>query len=120
VDLPVRKLLLYQRDGGSFSIPEATRALKALPGLVEVRELPSDEAIVEVDFEDESGSSTVRLNSSGDSILLTWGSDTALNAALLIQTNYRFPIRAIDLDYTFDLDLSQMSDLNAVKNAMSA
>jgi hypothetical protein len=114
----VKKILLYQRDGGSFNIPEATRALKALPGLVEVQEHPNDEAIVEVDYEDESGSSTVRLNSSGDSILLTWDSDTALNAALLIQSKYRFAIRAIDLDYTFDLDLSQLPDLSAVRLAI--
>jgi hypothetical protein len=114
----MKKLLLYQRDGGSFSTPEATRAIKALPGLIEQRERPSEEAIVEVDFEDERGSSTIRLNSSGDSILLSWDSDTALNAALLIQSKYRLPLRAIDLDYTFDLDLSQMPDLGAVKRAI--
>jgi hypothetical protein len=116
----MKKLLLYHRDGSSFDIGAASQALNALPGTIGIREHLSDEAIIEVDFEDSNGSSTIRLNGSGDSILLTWSSDTALHAAVLIQQHYRHPLRAIDLDYSFELDLSRLVDLGDVKRALAS
>ena len=113
-----RKLLLYHRDGGSFDIAAATRALTGLSGLAAIRHHPSEEAVVEVDYQDNSGSATVRLNSSGDSILVTWSCDAALRAAVLLQQRYSTPIRAIDLDYSFDIDLSQITDCTALQQAI--
>jgi hypothetical protein len=93
--------------------------LSKLPGVREIRKNPGPESLIEVDYYDEDGSSIIRLNAAHDTLSLSWLSDSALRAALLIQAKSPESCHAIDLSYSFDVDLGSFANLEELKNAIA-
>ena len=114
----MRVLLVFLGEGLIFNIDKIIEILTNLSGVTEIRRNPGPETIVEVDYYDEIGTSIIRLNGEADTISFTWHSDSAVAAALAIQKQYGEPMRMIDMDYSFDIVLSESSTIDSIKEIM--
>lgn len=76
-------------------------------------------AIVEARYTCGGDWTFVRLNKDGSTISLSGTSGAALSAAIVLQRHLRFPLRVIDTDYTFDLQLSDYSTVAQLEEAIN-
>jgi hypothetical protein len=69
-------------------------------------------SILECDFSYESDFTIVRLSDDLETITISGTGDASLKIALEIQKSYPKPIRVIDSDYNFDLQLQEISSVS--------
>lgn len=113
-------LLLFRDDDTSIS-PEAFETLlQTAQGFSEIRRHTPAGTLVEAQYTLGDDFTTVRLNSTGKAISISSTSSAALEAAIVIQRGLPFPLRIINMSYSFDLNLQDYENLADLAAAIDA
>jgi hypothetical protein len=114
----MHNILLFNSNDQPFDIASVRHIFQTTSGFRDVRvNLPSGRPI-EADFGDSNDSTAVGLSGDRETISLRGTSDAALRAALLLQRGIGIPLRIIDTDYSFDLNLSDYSSVADLRAAI--
>jgi hypothetical protein len=112
-------ILLFGANDLQFDVATIRHIFQSTNGFRNVRfNLPGGRPI-EADFGDSDDATTIGLSGDRETISLRGTSDAALHAALLLQRGIDIPLRIIDTDYSFDLNLSDYSSVADLRAAMT-
>ena len=112
--------LLLRADEKEFNPKTIEHVFRTEAGFGNVRFHEPGGAAIECRYTDpESGDSIlVRLSGRLTAISLADTSDIALRAAVLLQARLQIPLRMVDTDYTYDLNLSDHATLDELNAAI--
>lgn len=108
------KLIVYKDAKSGFEI-EALRTVfrDMAPGRV------SDEVTGLVcEFSDRDGEVNLFVDAKGESVALSWVGETSLNAIRLLFLGLGHPIRVVDEDYSFDIEVADEFGLTELRDAL--
>ena len=111
-------LILFDPTDQPISADAVLAVFQSEVGFSDIRRNTPTGTQVEADFRDGDDYTTARLSENGDQISLSDTSDTALQAALILQSHLKTPLRIIDSEYTFDLVLSDYATLEELSAAI--
>jgi hypothetical protein len=107
----MNNLLLFDSTGQAIPLAAVRAVFELETGFSSIRYDTPAGTRAEAQYEDGDGSTTVRLSGNCQRISLSGVSNTALRVALVLQSHLRTPLRIVDMDYTFDLILSEYATL---------
>jgi hypothetical protein len=114
----MQMLLLYYPDDRLFAAESIQQVFESESGFRDVRFNEPGGALLEAIFVDDQDSTIVRLSRNRKTVSLSGQTGAALHAALIMQRHLQGPIRIIDLDYAFDLVLSDFKDIDELRTAI--
>jgi hypothetical protein len=111
-------LLLLKPDDRTFEAAEIEWIFRSNSGFHDLRFNEPGGALIEADYVEPEDWTIVGLSGTRKSISLSGTSDAALRAALIVQGNFRTPLRMVDTDYSFDFLLSNFSNIEELRSAI--
>ena len=114
----MQMLLLYYPDNRLFAAESIQRIFESESGFRHVRFNEPGGALIEAIYVGDQDSTIVRLSGNRKTVSLSGQTDATLRAALIVQSHLQGPIRIIDLDYAFDLVLSDFKDIEELRSAI--
>lgn len=114
----MQSILLLRLDELKFEPDRVERILRAVEGFHNVRLDDPAGTLVEAEFVDSGGWTIVALSESARAVSLSGTTNTALRAALVLQSHLNMPLRIIDTEYSFDLALSDCANLEELNAAI--
>ncbi len=114
----MHNVLLMNPDGDTFDIKAIARILGPGNGFRDVRFDEPGGALIEAEYIEPGGRTIVRLSGSCKSISFSGTSDCAFRAALILQRQLDMPLRMVDTDYSFDLILDGVSNVEELRAAI--
>jgi hypothetical protein len=101
------KLLIFIGENQKFDINDVLEGLGKLSGMVNLRKGASIGAVIESSFRGDSGGiAIVRLSEDLETVTADGPIDVVAQFAVEIQQVFPANLRVIDMDYSFDLGLS--------------
>lgn len=113
-------LLLFKADDTSISAELLEQILSSVRGFTEIRRHTPAGTLVEAHYSSGDDFTTVRLNSTGKAISISSTSPAALEAAIVVQRGMPFPLRIINMSYSFDLSLQDYENVRDLEAAIDA
>lgn len=113
------KLLLFIGENVKFDQREIVKILSEMPEVINLRQGNFIGASVECEYTHGDQSTIVRLSSDGETVTAEGLGDDSLKFALEFQRRLTIPLRAIDMEYSFDLSLSDISTVDEFRKRMS-
>ncbi len=112
--------ILWRSDEDRFELTDIEAVFRNTEGFSAIRLDEPGGALIEAKFADlEQGDRVlVRLSRGSDAISITDASKTSLRVALILQHHLDVPLRVVDTDYSFDLDLSEYSTIDELTEAI--
>jgi hypothetical protein len=101
-------LLIFADDDSPFSVEEVRSALEAI-GCRDIREGMFIESVLDCEFDFSDQSIIIRLADDFKTLSMSNTGDAALKAAFDIQEQIARPLRAVDMSYSFDVSLKNLS-----------
>jgi hypothetical protein len=114
----MQMLLLLNSDNRPFTVEQIHEAFQSESRFHEVRFNTPGGSAIEADYVDGQDSTIVRLDDDLETVSLSGQTDAALRAALILQRHLQGQLRIIDLDYAFDLVLSDFKDIDELRTAI--
>jgi hypothetical protein len=115
----MHNILLFDANDQPFDVATVGRIFQTQSGFRDVRfNLPSGR-VIEADYAASDDWTAVGLSGDRETISLRGTSDAALGAALILQRNLGMPLRIIDTDYSFDLNLQDYSSVTELRAAIA-
>lgn len=111
-------LILFDPTDQPISAGAVLAVFQSVVGFSDIRRNTPSGTQVEAEFHDGDDYTTARLSEKGDQISLSDTSDAAFQAALILQSHLKTPLRIIDTEYTFDLILSDYTALEELNAAI--
>jgi hypothetical protein len=90
-----------------------------VPGTHGLRDSDLIGSVLECKYDYSNDSTIVRLSDDLETISISGLGDASLNIALEIQRRMGLPLRAVDWDYSFDVDLSAFGSVHEFRVAIS-
>ena len=118
IDETMHNILLFNSDNQPFDAKALERIFQSERGFRDVRLNEPGGAAIEADYIEPEDSTIVGLSGSRKSISLSGTSDAALRAALILQNKLGTPLRMVDTDYSFDLILRDIPDIETLRTAI--
>lgn len=112
--------IIWRFDEGPFELAAIEAVFRNVEGFSGVRLDEPGGALIEAKYADrEQGEQVlVRLSKGSDAISITDDSKTSFQVALIMQHHIDAPLRIVDTDYTFDLNLSDYSTFDELSVAI--
>ncbi len=114
----MHSILLFNPDDRPFEVAVIERVLRSEPGFGDVRFNEPGGAYIEAEYVLGDYKTIARLSGNCGTISLSGTSDAALHAALILQSNLQAPLRMVDTDYSFDLILRDIPDIETLRTAI--
>jgi hypothetical protein len=114
----LHSILLFNPDERPFEVAVIERVFQSEPGFSDVRYDEPGGAYIEAEYVLGEYRTIARLSGNYSTISLSGTSDAALQAALILQSNLHTPLRMVDTDYSFDLILSDIPDIETLRAAI--
>jgi hypothetical protein len=114
----MQSILLFDPDDQPFEVAAIQRVFQSEPGFRDIRFNEPGGAAIEADYVEPEDWTIVGLSGSRTSISLSGTTDAALRAALILQRQLDRPLRMVDTDYSFDLILQNLPNVETLRNAM--
>ncbi len=115
--------MIIPASGGGFSRTEVLRALSGIEGVRDLRAEGVVAADADCRFVNLGEATLVHLSRDLSRVSVSGLGDSSLKFAIEFQSAMPLPLRAFDLDYSFDLDLMSISSVEVfrelVDNALS-
>lgn len=112
------KLLIYIGEKIKFDVDQVKRAISKIDGVRHARSGNFIGAIYECEYELDGATTVVRISEDVETLTVEGLGEEALDFALKLQSHLPVPLRAIDMDYTFDLPLSDFQSTDQLRQAM--
>jgi hypothetical protein len=113
----MQSILLLNPDDRPFEMAAIRHVFESEPGFQDIRYDEPGGALIEADYIEFEDSTIVGLSRSRQSIWLSGTTDAALRAALVLQKRLGTPLRLIDSDYSLDLLLEGVSNVEQLRAA---
>lgn len=114
----MNSVLLMNPDDGTFDIKAVAQILELDEAFRDVRFDEPGGAAIEAEYVELEGRTIVRLSGSRKSISFSGTSDSAFRAALAVQKHFDRPLRMVDSDYSFDLMVEGLSNIEELRAAI--
>lgn len=111
---------LYIGENDRFDRGEFVRIISGMLGVKNVRPDGSFEASVRCEYTYNDRVTVVSLMSDGKFVWSDGLGDDSLSFAIEFQRHCKTPLRAIDSEYSFDLDLSEIVSIDEFRSKISA
>lgn len=113
------QLLLYISETELFDPAATQRAIESIDGVSKARAGDFIGAVFECLYTFGDRSTVVRLTKKLRTVAIEGLGDEAFDFALKFQKNMPMPLHAIDMEYTFDVVLTQFNSLDELLEAVS-
>jgi hypothetical protein len=114
----MHNILLFDPDDRPFDVTVIERVFRSERGFYDVRLNEPGGAYIEAEFTLGDYKTIARLGDKRNTISLSGTSDAALQAALILQKKLGTPLRMVDTDYSFDLILRDIPDIETLRIAI--
>lgn len=114
------KLLIYIGENQKFDVPNTVHAITSIAGTSNAREGKFIGAIFECDYDFQGLKTIVRISEDAETVTIEGLGDEALNFALQLQSALSIPLSAIDMDYSFNVSLSDYKGVSDLRLAISS
>lgn len=114
----MHSILLFNPDDRPFEAAVIERVFQTEPGFGDIRFNEPGGATIEAEYVLGDYRTIARLSDNRNTVSLSGTSDAALQAALILQNNLHTPLRMVDTDYSFDLMLSDIPDIETLRAAI--
>jgi hypothetical protein len=114
----MQSLLLFNSDDQPFAVEVIQRIFQSESGFGEVRYNTPVGSPIEADYVENKDFTVVEVSGNRATISISGTTDAALRAALILQSRLDAPLRIIDLDYSFDLELRNFANIEELRTAM--
>jgi hypothetical protein len=114
----MHNILLLNSDNRPFDAAAIERIFQLERGFRDVRFNEPGGAIIEADYIEPEDSTIVGLSGSRKSVSLSGTSDATLRAALILQKKLGTPLRMFDTEYSFDLILRDIPNIETLRTAI--
>lgn len=116
----MNKLLIFAGKDKKFDVPATVKAIESLRGVTESRVGDFIGAVFECKFTDEGRSTIVRLSKDLETITANGLGNESLLFALLLQSMLPIELRVTDMNYAFDLSLSDVESVQDLRKLVAA
>lgn len=113
------KLLIYIGEGQKFDIPAVIQRISSMNGVSNARVGSFVGAVFECEYTFNGRNTIVRISPDAETITVEGLGDESLDFAVKLQALWAEPLSAIDMDYSFNIELSGLSSVTEVRHAMS-
>ncbi|MCX4026437.1 hypothetical protein H0A36_27890 [Endozoicomonas sp. SM1973] len=111
-------LLLFINGGLAFDKQDAITVISNLKGTINTKEGQMIGAVFECVYKAFGRKTIIRLSDNLETISCSSTGDEALTFALELTKTLGLPLRAIDSDYSFDIELAEINTLAEFKKAI--
>lgn len=112
-------LYLVREDDGKITVAEFSAIIGDFPGVENLKTQNVFRASAEVDYFYEDDRTIIRLNEDQQLIAITGVGKASIHAVYEIQRRYAHSLRLFDMDYTFDIALNGVTDIEKLKRQMN-
>jgi hypothetical protein len=114
----MHSLLLFDVNDREIPVDALQRIFQSITGFQRVRHNTPTGTPIEADYIDGQDFTTVGLDSKRETISIRGTSGAALSAAWILQRYLDIPLRMVDTEYSFDLILSNFSNIEELRTAI--
>ena len=114
----MNKLLVFDSEGEEFDAASVKQGLSAVEGVFDLREGAFIGSVLECEYATAGDRTIVRLSDDLKTISFTGLGDASLTLAMELQRRLGRRLRAIDLGYSFEVDLGDYQTLEALREAV--
>lgn len=114
------KLLIYIGENQKFDVPNTINSILSIDGVSNVREGKFIGAIFECEFTSQGLTTIVRISDDAETVIVEGLGDESLDFALKLQSILPVKLSAIDMDYSFNIELSNFKEVSELKLAISS
>lgn len=114
------KLLIYIGENKKFDVPATAQAISAMPGVSGARTGSFIGAVFECIYSSGGRRTIVRISEEAETVTVEGLGDEALDFALRLQGSLAVPLSAIDMDYSFNVQLSELNSVESMRKAIEA
>jgi len=108
-------LYLIRQDDGKIKIDEFSAIIGDMPGTKNLKTQNVFRAAAEADYFYENDRTIIRLSEDQELIAITGIGIASIQAAHEIQKRYAHPLRLFDMDYTFDITLTGVTNIEELR-----
>ncbi len=112
-------MMIFPSDYSELDTDEVRNAFQKIPGCRGFREGGVIGALLECEFPFLEDSAILRFSDDRKAISVSKYSDAGLQATLELKQNIKRSLRVIDVEYSFDVELDQIDDLESLRRATS-
>ncbi len=116
----MQSFMLIRVDEQTFDNTSVRKAFQHARGFQSVRENTPGGTPIEADYVDQEDSTTVAMNSSGNSIFIRGRGKVSLRAAWVMRNCFNVPLRILDTLNSFDLRMSDFACFDDLESAIQA
>ena len=109
------KLLIYIGENKKFDVPNTIRAISSIAGVSNTREGKFIGALFECEYVLHGMVTIVRISDDAETVTVEGLGDESLDFALKLQSVLPVSLSAIDMDYSFNVKLSDYETINDLK-----
>lgn len=114
------KLLIYIGEHKKFDVEATIDAIESMSAVSKARRGSFIGAIFECEYTASGGNTIVRISPEVETITVEGLGDESLAFALELQRKSPVPLHAIDMDYSFNVALSNFRSVAELRKAISA
>jgi hypothetical protein len=111
-------LYLIRQDDGKITITEFLTIIGNLPGAENLKTQNVFRASAEADYFYENDQTIIRLDEDQQLIEITGVGKASIQAVYEIRNRYAHPLRVFDMDYTFDITLTGVTNIEELRRKM--
>ena len=108
-------LYLIRQDDGKITFTEFVAVINNLSGTRNLKTQNVFRAAAEVDYFYEDDCTIIRLNEDEQLISISGVGKSSIHAVNEIQKRYAHPLRLFDMDYTFDVLLNDITNIEELR-----
>jgi hypothetical protein len=114
------KLLIYIGEGQKFDLDRTTAAIAAIGGVSNVRQGNFIGAVFECDYSHTGRATVVRISKDLETVTVEGLGDEAMDFAIKLQKSLpELLLHVIDMDYSFNLELSRFRSGEELRTAIN-
>lgn len=113
------KLLIYIGENEKFDVTNTINAITSIKGISNPREGNFIGAIFECEYTLQRLTTIIRISDDAETVTVEGLGDESLDFALRLQSVLSVPLSAIDMEYSFNIKLSDYETVADLKSAIS-
>jgi hypothetical protein len=112
------KLLIYIGENQKFDVPNTINAITSIAGVSNTRKGKFIGAIFECEYTLQGLTTIVRISDDAETVTIEGLGDESLDFALKLQSVLPVTLSAIDMEYSFNVKLSNYKAVSELKSAI--
>jgi hypothetical protein len=114
----MRKLLIYISEKEKFDVDTMVRTISSMRGVSDARRGGFIGSVFQCEYTDNGRNTIIRVSDDAKVITADGLGDESLAFAIELQRLSSVPLRAFDIDYTFDVALNIFASVSELKKAI--